>query len=100
MGVAGAYGGLGLIAAKRGDLGAALECYDAGIGEYERLGLVVREGELRLHRAVVLRDLGREAEASAERARAEELIGDSRVHLGPDLLERLPALRPRFPERA
>jgi len=88
-GVGAAYGALGEIADKRGRSAAALAAFDAGIAEYERLGMGVRLGELLLHRAVVLRELGRDREAVEARTRGEALIGDAPIHLGPMLLRRL-----------
>jgi hypothetical protein len=90
-GVAAAYGALGEVASRQGRPAAALEALDAGIAEYERLGLRVRMGELLLHRAVVLRELGREREAAQARTRGEAMIGDAPIHLGPVLVRRVVA---------
>ncbi|MEU7905482.1 NB-ARC domain-containing protein [Actinoplanes sp. NPDC049118] len=88
-GIGGAHGALGELADMQGRWTQALAEYDAGIAEYERLGMRVRMGELLLHRCTVLRMLGRDAEAAEARLRGEELIGDAPVHRGPGLVRRL-----------
>jgi hypothetical protein len=87
--VGGARQGLGVVAVRRGRLHEALAEFDAGIAEYHRLHDRVREGELRLHRAAVLRGFGREDEAERELAVADELIGDAAIDRVPPLEKRL-----------
>ncbi|GID92163.1 hypothetical protein Adi01nite_15750 [Amorphoplanes digitatis] len=88
-GIGGAHGALGEVADMQGRWAQALAEYDAGIAQFERLGLRVREGELMLHRGTVLRMLGREPEAVQARLRGEALVGDAPVRLGPGLVRRL-----------
>jgi tetratricopeptide (TPR) repeat protein len=88
-GVGGARQGLGVVAVRRGRPREALAEFDAGIAEYHRLHDRVREGELRLHRAAVLKGLGRDGEAERELAAADELIGDAAIYRGPPLETRL-----------
>lgn len=88
--IGGALVGLGLIAERRDDLGAALTRYREGAERYARLGDRIREGEARLRVAAVLNTQGRVAAAVAERAAAEALIGDSEYTWGEGLLSRLP----------
>jgi tetratricopeptide (TPR) repeat protein len=88
-GVGGARQGLGVVAVRRGRLREALAEFDAGVAEYHRLHDRVREGELRLHRAALLRGLGRPDDAEREREAADELIGDAAIDRGPPLEERL-----------
>jgi tetratricopeptide (TPR) repeat protein len=89
-GIASAHGALGDIAEMRGQPAEALIGYGAAVAEYERLGLRVRLGEVLVRRAVVLRALGREADADADVVRGRELIGDAPVHRGPGLERRAP----------
>jgi tetratricopeptide (TPR) repeat protein len=89
-GVGAGYEGLGVIAGKLGHHPAALDAFDAGIAQYERLGDRRRVGELRLRRTATLRALGREADAVRERAEVEALIGDTGVLLDEPLLAYLP----------
>ncbi|MET8149680.1 hypothetical protein ACIBSW_23595 [Actinoplanes sp. NPDC049668] len=88
-GVGGAHGALGEVADMQGRWAQALEQYDAGIAQFARLGMRVREGELMLHRSTVLRMLGREEEAGRARLRGAALIGDAPARLGPGLVRRL-----------
>lgn len=88
--VGGALVGLGLIAERRDDLGAALTHYREGAERYARLGDRIREGEARLRVAAVLNAQGRVADAVAERTAAEALIGDTDYPWGEALLSRLP----------
>jgi tetratricopeptide (TPR) repeat protein len=87
-GVGGAHAALGDIAELRGQPVVAVSEYDTAMAEYERLGLRVRQGEVLLRRAAVLRAQGREQEALADEARGRELIGDAPVHRGPGLQRR------------
>jgi tetratricopeptide (TPR) repeat protein len=87
-GIGGAHGALGDIAELRGKPAVAVREYDTAMAEYERLGLRVRQGEVLLRRAAVLRAQGREQEALADVARGQELIGDAPVHRGPGLERR------------
>jgi tetratricopeptide (TPR) repeat protein len=75
--VGGALLGLGEVAERRGDPGAALDRYREAADRYHRLGDRVREGEARLRVARVLDAQNRTADAAAERAAAEVLIGDA-----------------------
>ncbi|MGW4946043.1 ATP-binding protein [Actinoplanes sp. NPDC004185] len=93
-GVGGAHTALGDVADMRGQHTVALREYGAAMAEYERLGLRVRLGQVLLHRAAVLRALGREQEADADLARGEQLSGDAPVHRGPAVQR-----RPGRPER-
>ncbi len=93
-GVGGAHVALGDVADMRGRQAAALTEYDTAMAEYERLGLRVRQGEVLVRRAVVLRGLGRAQEAAVDLARGQELIGDAPAHRGP-ALQRRPGRPPR-----
>jgi len=88
--VGGALLGLGLVAERRGDLGTALTHYREAAERYARLGDRVREGEARLRVAAVLNTQGHVADAVAERATADALIGDTEYPWGDGLLSRLP----------
>ncbi|MEV4518505.1 NB-ARC domain-containing protein, partial [Dactylosporangium sp. NPDC049525] len=88
--IGGALVGLGHIAERRDDLDTALTRFREGVERYARLGDRFREGEARLRVAVVLNTQGHVADAVAERATAEALIGDSEYPWGEGLLSRLP----------
>jgi len=90
-GIAGAHQALGVVADKQGRHDAALAQFDAALAQLNRLGHLVRAGEVRLHRSATLHALGREEEAAHERHLAETLIGDEPIHhptLPPPLLDR------------
>ena len=88
--IGGALLGLGLIAERRDDLDTALGHYREAVDRYARLGDQNREGEARLRVAAVLNTQGRVADAVAERAAADALIGDTDYPWGENLLSRLP----------
>jgi tetratricopeptide (TPR) repeat protein len=90
-----AYEGLGMTAAWRGDHAEAAALLAVAVDQYVRLGNPAREGECRLQRAAQLVALGDTAAASTERRRADALLGDTPIRLGPQIA----ALLPRLDER-
>jgi tetratricopeptide (TPR) repeat protein len=90
-----AYEGLGMAAAWRGDHREAADLLGLAVDQYARLGNPAREGECRLQRAAQFVALGDTAAATAERRRADALVGDAAIRLGPQVA----ALLPLFDER-
>ncbi|MET8149191.1 ATP-binding protein [Actinoplanes sp. NPDC049668] len=88
-GVGSAYEAIGAIAASDGRYDEAVAAFDSAIAQFDRLHDRVRAGQSRLHRADALAGAGRVAEARAEWATAEELIGTLSLPDAPGLRERL-----------
>jgi tetratricopeptide (TPR) repeat protein len=90
-----AYEGLGMAAAWRGDHAEAAGLLGVAVDQYARLGNPAREGECRLQRAAQLVALGDTAAATAERRRADALVADTAIRLGPQIAALLPLLDER-----
>jgi hypothetical protein len=84
-----------MAAAWRGDHREAAGLLGLAVDQYARLGNPAREGECRLQRAAQLVALDDTAAATAERRRADALVGDRAIRLGPQVA----ALLPLFDER-
>jgi len=88
-GVGSAHEAIGAISASDGRYDEAIAAFDSAIAQFDRLHDRVRAGQSRLHRADALAGAGRLAEARAEWATAEELIGTLSLPDAPGLRDRL-----------